>query len=1519
MEYLYFTFDNISSRKYNLIIQNQGQDLSFPSQPNFENQIISPLYQGTSYLAGINKKERIFNFKCWANSLSLENSRSMLKWLSVDKIGYLILDYNPNFKYKVKINSISDLIHIPVNDDGTINYEFTLSFVTIGDFNSLSVDEYNINNTDLSFDKIGLNFDNGGPIAFKDNNIVKFLNYYSEPIPFILSFTNSTAFDVSLNNVKYYDYEANVVKDFILDTTQGFCKIGNNLAETTNGVTKNTNLGVMQIPSGESSTLISDIDSWDSLTLVINDSDQLINYTSTDIASDNLYIIIEDGSYGNSSTQSYDPLDIENYIYNKINKDGTNSNINMLTFNKETTAIINNPAQIKWNSIDGTFDMSLYNDVILQAGQELHFYGKASSNITNGQVIMFNGIQGDHILLAPADPAIIAIHPEYVIGLATQNILQGNFGYVTWFGYINNISTTGFVAGDILFLSYTGLGQLTKAVPTAPNPKIRIAAVVKASTGSAENGRILVRPDFGYRFVDLNDVHISNLQNNQFLRYNSSNNRWENQDIIVDISEKQNISEKGQANGYASLDNNGKVPSTQLPSYVDDVLEYANLASFPVTGETGKIYIALDTNKTYRWSGSAYFYITSGAVDSVAGKTGIVTLVKGDVGLGSVDNTADSTKNVLSATKLTTARTINGVSFDGSANITIADSTKQPLDADLTAIAELAGTSGLLKKTAANTWTLDTNAYVTSSGVTSVTGTAPIVSSGGTTPAISISAATTSTAGSMSAADKTKLDGIAASANNYSLPTATSTIKGGIEIFSDTVQSVAANTVTTIASRTYGIQLNSNGQAVVNVPWEGSSATYIAGNGLGLSGTTFSLDTPGTITSSTTNNVTADSHTHALSISAADIGAASTSHSHGNITNLGAIGTTSDQVVITGTSGVLTTVSRSGIDSRSTFPPSTHNHDDIYYTENEVDTLLDTKSTLLTTTETITVGTGGQFATINAALAYATKKYPTYVSASTRPRITISLLSGFVMAEQVLVDGIDLSWITISSVDAEVSITRSALTIANADGRYPAFTAQNGAFLPIINVLFNMDTSGSASNRYGIMASNNSKAIINSGKGVKNAGSNGIVANQSSTVNANGTIVSGAGSNGIIALKSSTIDANGANASGAGTYGIYAENASTINANSANVSYANYGGVYATNASTIEFSNGNAQRAGYNISDVLVNANADGIYANASSTINADSANASYSARYGVYARRNSRINFRSGIATNTGSFSVNAQGNSTVYAGSSNCSTDGSPAEEYIISQNSFIDITEATGEVNTSPALNSYTPAGLIINNTGVITTNGSLPLTGGTLTGALNGTTITTSGAIKGNQISIVNNQINRYDYDGTAPISINYTGYNGGTTQFRSFTIYDGKQNIVADFTGSNKSTNLYGPLNGTSATFTGTATAPTINATSSLQINGTSVQTSLDGKQATLVSGTNIKTINGSSVLGSGDLVVGGGQMLGNSTVKAISYNAQTIGENIIIPAAYNAMSVGDITILDGYTVSLEDGAVWAII
>ena len=68
---------------------------------------------------------------------------------------------------------------------------------------------------------------------------------------------------------------------------------------------------------------------------------------------------------------------------------------------------------------------------------------------------------------------------------------------------------------------------------------------------------------------------------------------------------------RGAANGVCPLGSDTKIPSSYLPGYVDDVLEYNSLSNFPSTGEAGKIYVAKDTNKTYRWSGTQYTEISS--------------------------------------------------------------------------------------------------------------------------------------------------------------------------------------------------------------------------------------------------------------------------------------------------------------------------------------------------------------------------------------------------------------------------------------------------------------------------------------------------------------------------------------------------------------------------------------------------------------------------------------------------------------------------------------------------------------------------------------------------------------------------------------------------------------------------------------------------------------------------------------------------------------------------------------------
>lgn len=194
-------------------------------------------------------------------------------------------------------------------------------------------------------------------------------------------------------------------------------------------------------------------------------------------------------------------------------------------------------------------------------------------------------------------------------------------------------------------------------------------------------------------------------------------------------SEKQSLSEKGQANGYAPLGSDAKVPAQYLPSYVDDVLEYANLASFPVTGEAGKIYVAIDTNKTYRWSGSIYTEISASEVISVFGRAGAITAQSGDysayqitnVPAGNISSTSvQSAINELDAEKAMVTRTITaGAGLTGGGD----------LSADRTISMPSVGTAGTYgSATTVPVITTDAQGRVTSVVNTSITLTSASIS-----------------------------------------------------------------------------------------------------------------------------------------------------------------------------------------------------------------------------------------------------------------------------------------------------------------------------------------------------------------------------------------------------------------------------------------------------------------------------------------------------------------------------------------------------------------------------------------------------------------------------------------------------------------------------------------------------------------------------------------------------------------------------------------------------------------------
>ena len=196
------------------------------------------------------------------------------------------------------------------------------------------------------------------------------------------------------------------------------------------------------------------------------------------------------------------------------------------------------------------------------------------------------------------------------------------------------------------------------------------------------------------------------------------------------ITDAINSSLIGAVSGIAPLGSDSKIAATYLPSYVDDILEYANLAGFPGTGETGKIYVAIDTNKIYRWSGSAYIEVSPTAGNSDTATKLATARSISTTGDATWTVSFDGSANVTAAITLAnvvTAATGTKVTYNakglitGSTTLTVSDITDiatsyQAKHANLTTISALSiATTGLIKLTN-GVASFDSNTYVISGG-----------------------------------------------------------------------------------------------------------------------------------------------------------------------------------------------------------------------------------------------------------------------------------------------------------------------------------------------------------------------------------------------------------------------------------------------------------------------------------------------------------------------------------------------------------------------------------------------------------------------------------------------------------------------------------------------------------------------------------------------------------------------------------------------------------------------------------
>ena len=317
-------------------------------------------------------------------------------------------------------------------------------------------------------------------------------------------------------------------------------------------------------------------------------------------------------------------------------------------------------------------------------------------------------------------------------------------------------------------------------------------------------------------------------------------------------------SSKGANNGVAELDSSGKVPSSQLPSYIDDVIEgYLSGGKFykesehttAIVGETGKIYVNLSDGKTYRWSGSAYVEISASLA---LGETSS-TAYRGDRGAIAYNHSqtahapSNAERNIIVGIKKN-GSTVS-IGSDRTVNITVP-----------TKVSELTNDSGYKTTDNNTTYTLEKNENTIT--LTGSDGSKSNVTDANTT----YSVASTSANGLMSASDKAKLDGIASGANKYTHPSYTTRSSGLYKITVDSTGHVSATSAVSKEDIT-----------ALGIPGQDTNTTYTLGS-FGITATAVEINKLDGLTATTAELNYVDGVTS--NIQTQLNGKSPTSHSH---------------------------------------------------------------------------------------------------------------------------------------------------------------------------------------------------------------------------------------------------------------------------------------------------------------------------------------------------------------------------------------------------------------------------------------------------------------------------------------------------------------------------------------------------------------------------------------------------------------------------------------------------------------
>ena len=362
-----------------------------------------------------------------------------------------------------------------------------------------------------------------------------------------------------------------------------------------------------------------------------------INYTSSDVyvstSVSPVYVVVNYSAVNNGGGAIWggitgtlsDQTDLQDALDDKVPYTGATTNVNLGEFElkagqvefDQTPTGTAGVGVMRWNDSDGTVDLGLKGgNVTLQVGQELvqRVVNKSGINLleANYQVVRVSDAQGQRLAVQLAQGNNDANSTD-TIGIVTETINDNQEGFVTTSGLVRNINTTGslqgetWIDGDVLYLSPTVAGRITKVKPTAPNHSVILGYVVYAH---ANNGKIFVKVDNGYEIGELHDVYVPTPSNNDGIFWNTANSRYQNNTIagalgFTPISGSGATGQVAYWNGTSSQTGSNNLfwdaanarlgIGTNAPATTLDVN-----GSIKILGNTGKLYA---TN-------SAAYYIT---------------------------------------------------------------------------------------------------------------------------------------------------------------------------------------------------------------------------------------------------------------------------------------------------------------------------------------------------------------------------------------------------------------------------------------------------------------------------------------------------------------------------------------------------------------------------------------------------------------------------------------------------------------------------------------------------------------------------------------------------------------------------------------------------------------------------------------------------------------------------------------------------------------------------------------------